>query len=259
MIDLAGAALALVERGWAVLPLVPGGKAPLGQLVPHGWHDASADPALVASWWARQPRANIGVACQMSGLVVIDFDPRDGPDDLHELEDRLGPLPETVRALTGSAGSHILLAHPGVELVGRLSPGVEVKSRHYIVVAPSRHPSGRRYEWEVEPGEVELAAVPEQWLAAMRAPERLVPARERGEDDDPLLNLTPPQYFEVLAGVTPGPGGGFVSCPVPGHADAHPSCRVWPTVDGGWCCFSHPGGRVGGGVFQLAALLGGWR
>lgn len=42
-----GAALSLTEQGFAVLPLVPGEKRPLGQLVRHGVRDASSDPDVV--------------------------------------------------------------------------------------------------------------------------------------------------------------------------------------------------------------------
>jgi len=47
----------------------------------------------------------------VSGLVVIDVDGPDGEETLEALEADIGPLPETVEALTGKAvtyTSHIL-------------------------------------------------------------------------------------------------------------------------------------------------------
>ena len=45
------------------------------------------------------------------------------------------------------------------------------------------------------------------------------------DHDDPYKRIPPPEYFQRLAGITV-PRSGLVSCPVPGHDDAHPSCSV---------------------------------
>ncbi|HQN09745.1 MAG TPA: bifunctional DNA primase/polymerase, partial [Thermoanaerobaculia bacterium] len=72
---LLNAALSHAARGWRVLPLwwpTPAGcacgnnpcsnaaKHPIGELVPHGCHDATTDPAVIESWWTRFPEANVG-------------------------------------------------------------------------------------------------------------------------------------------------------------------------------------------------------
>jgi len=55
------------------------------------------------------PEANIGIVCgAVSGLVVIDVDGPDGEETLEALEADIGPLPETVEALTGK-GRHLYL------------------------------------------------------------------------------------------------------------------------------------------------------
>ncbi len=80
----------------------------------NGLNDASADPAQVARWWSRWPEANIGIVCgAASGLVVIDVDgPDGGEESLEALAAELGPLPETVEALTGGEGRHLYFNHP---------------------------------------------------------------------------------------------------------------------------------------------------
>ena len=55
------AALGYAQQGWAVFPVQPDGKAPLGKLVPRGFLNATTDPNTVQQWWTIEPRANIGI------------------------------------------------------------------------------------------------------------------------------------------------------------------------------------------------------
>ena len=50
---LHAAAQAYAERGWSVLPCVPGGKEPDGALAPHGFKDATTEPATICCWRER--------------------------------------------------------------------------------------------------------------------------------------------------------------------------------------------------------------
>lgn len=186
----ADAALAYARRGWPVLPLhwwehgvcscgdpacrTPA-KHPYSTLVPRGVHDATAIADVVATWWRREPRANIGVRTgPESGLVVVDVDVRDHVDGratLQGLESTLGPLPATVEAITGSGSRHLLFQHPGHDVVGKLGDGVDVKAKGgYIVVAPSSHASGRLYAWDVDghPDDLDPAPLPDAWRARLR-------------------------------------------------------------------------------------------
>jgi hypothetical protein len=75
-LSLLDAAAAYARAGLAVFPCVPGEKRPLTE---HGFTDASADPARVASWWRRWPEANIGVATgRAGGFDVVDIDVHPG-------------------------------------------------------------------------------------------------------------------------------------------------------------------------------------
>jgi len=75
----------------------------------------------------------------------------------------------------------------------------------------------------------------------------------RGDADDGDRAVTPPDYFRAIAGIEV-PGHGFVSCPMPDHEDRHPSCKVWPSAQQGWHCFSC---GVGGSIYDLAAAVEG--
>lgn len=261
---LRNSALEHADRGWHVLPLRPRSKAPLGQLVPNGLKNASADLAQVFRWWERAPAANVGLVCGPSGLVVLDVDPRNGGDDsLHELERQLGPLPATPRALTGGGGEHYFFRHPRVPLRPVLADGLDLKDHGYVLLAPSVHPNGRRYEWDLTPDDVPLADLPAAWLDRARQPEHL--ARRDGltvneRTDDPLRRVPADVYVPRLTGRTPDRDG-WLPCPFHGGGDEEsPSFQVKGTV---WSCFGgcdpFPGQVVrGGNVYTLAALVWGY-
>jgi hypothetical protein len=231
--------------------------------VPNGKDNATSDLATVLGWWTRVPLANVGIVAGPSGLVVLDVDPRNGGDDsLHELERELGALPETVRAETGGGGEHYVFEHPGYELVGVLADGLDVKDHGYIVAPPSIHPSGRPYAWDLEPGEVPVATLPERWLDRLRQTSQLT--RRSGlsvsdDHDDDLRRVPATVYVPRLTGRAVDRGG-WVCCPFhSGGQENAPSLQCEDTV---WACFGCrplPGKRVmGGNVYTLAAMLWGY-
>ena len=163
-LDLLAAALSYSRLTWAVLPVQPKGKAPLGKLVPHGLLNASTDPDILQQWWADEPQANIGIRTgTISGLLVLDIDPRNGGDQsLARWEQQYGTLPETVEALTGGGGRHLVFAYPGGSLQSKVFlPGVDMKADGgYIVAPPSVHPSGHQYAWKPDSGPHAKAVAP---------------------------------------------------------------------------------------------------
>jgi len=82
--------------------------------------------------------------------------------------------------------------------------------------------------------------------------------RRDGQSSDPYKRISPPEYFEKLAGILV-PRDGVVSCPAPGHEDRHPSCSVGTSPDQGWCCHSGSCGARGA-IYDLASVLlgGSW-
>src|SRR5688500_4532708 len=101
---------------------------------------ASNDPKTAVEWWSYQPNFNVGIACQPSGLLVLDCDVAKQAGALRDtpfgyLHDRLGPmvdgddvlrelcqrfagdgeydrLMQTYRVSTASMGAHIYLNWP---------------------------------------------------------------------------------------------------------------------------------------------------
>ena len=179
------AALDYAARGWHVFPLQapkPGagcscgkrdcksvGKHPRTQ---HGLKDATTDESTIRAWWRKWPDANVGIATGAdSMLVVLDVDPEKGGDEsLADLEKAHGPLPGTVRGLTGGGGTHLYYQHPGSIHVktsaSELAPGLDIRGDGgYVVGPPSLHESGQRYVWDVGAHPDDLSAQPiPTWL-----------------------------------------------------------------------------------------------
>jgi hypothetical protein len=143
---LGAAAEAYAAENIAVFPLRPRTKLPA---TGHGFHDATTDPDRIRAWWRDMPNANIGArppAC----TVVLDIDPRSGGDvELRRLIDQRGPLPATWVARTGGGGWHYWMQYDDGDIRKQLAPGVDLKigATGYVVMPPSIHPSGERYEW----------------------------------------------------------------------------------------------------------------
>lgn len=161
------AALALAELGYAVFPLAPREKVPLGG---HGCKDATHEPATIRAAW-RSSDCNVGIAAgAVSDVLVLDVDGDDGRQSLAALEAVHGALPPTVECVT-ARGRHVYLRYPGAEVeignsAGKLAEGLDVRTDGgYVVAPPSIHPSGDRYRWADgrAPGEVVLAPMPD-WL-----------------------------------------------------------------------------------------------
>ena len=147
--SLRTAALRYACRGWRVLPCEPGGKRPLGSLVPHGLHDASCELDQVADWWVSEPEANIGLATGHD-FDVLDVD---GPDALDRLE-RAGPLGgdnvEGPTVATPRPGWHVYVAPTGRGNTTRLGgiEGLDWRGANgYAVAPPSVKADGTRWEW----------------------------------------------------------------------------------------------------------------
>jgi predicted P-loop ATPase len=164
------AALGYAKRGWPVFPCRPRAKEPANR---HGFKEATTEKGSIVAAWTARGTANVAIATgKVSGLVVLDVDPRNGGDQsLHELERLHGPLPETVSVATGGGGRHFYFAAP-IDVVGsgRAADGLDVKGDGgYVIAPPSIHPSGGGYTWARPPGSVPLAACPDWVRPAPRA------------------------------------------------------------------------------------------
>ncbi len=164
----------MAATGWGVIPL----HTPIGGTcdcrrpdcsspgkhprTANGLRDATTDADQTRNWWGKWPQANIG-AVVPDGCVVVDVDIADPASAFRSDE-----LPRTATSKTGR-GRHLIyrtstLVRPKVGVrahVDLRGPG------SYIVVPPSLHVSGVRYEWVV-PIEDGMADAPGWVVAAAR-------------------------------------------------------------------------------------------
>ncbi len=158
----------LLNAGFAIFPLVAGGKAPLTK---HGHKDATHDLAEFQRLAAGR-KCNVGVATgAVSGVWVLDIDTHhdggNGEKSLQGLQDKYGSLPTTWTVQTGGGGYHFYFRydpdHPvgtNTELAG-LS-GIDWRGDGGYVVAPPSFTSDP-YTWKMHPLIYGLADTPE-WL-----------------------------------------------------------------------------------------------
>mgnify|MGYP000001417917 CR=1 FL=1 len=151
------AALEYLRLGFVPIPIKPRDKVPLIKWC--DWQSRKPSESDILSWWKQNPDANVAILTgEISGIVALDLEA--GAD----LGDR--PIPPTPMQLTGGGGKHYLFRHPGFPVPNAVRIWEKVDLRGdggYIVVAPSIHPSGRRYEWVIHPATHELSDPP-QWL-----------------------------------------------------------------------------------------------
>lgn len=195
------AALAFAARGWPVFPASPQHKRPLlaADVDPAtgkklrgtgGVSAASTDADQIRAWWAKWPKAMVGVATGFDRLFVLDFDPRVDADtgEIFELaglkaalEAQMGcALPDSLTSITQSGGVHVWLRWPDdggppVRNRGNLPEHVDVRGLGgYVIAPPSVMASGARYKWRRrggvsdDPAVTEIAEAPAPLVEILR-------------------------------------------------------------------------------------------
>jgi len=191
-------ALAYADHDWRIIPLHhingngkctclrEGCEAPGKHPRIKGWPErATTDEKAIRGFWARWPDANVGIATG-GGLVDIETEGHGpGADNLEELEQKLGPLPDTVSWTSGGGGTHRLFrtsvsvrnaTRIGQDLLNASDTGIDVRGEGGLaVLPPSNHVSGNAYRWtNLTPDAIDVAELPEAWaefLAASSASE----------------------------------------------------------------------------------------
>jgi hypothetical protein len=173
------------------------GKVRGGKVATVKWKGrAATTPGEAREWWGKGDRArgpNFALLMGPGGLFAWDIDGPEGEARLAEAEAVLGQLPATLENITGrpGGGRHKLFKWPSDAtdaeikavtkaaaglcfdgtrfVVDPSTPGLDLRAgdrdagRSYIMVAPSVHPTGARYQWRGGP----VAELPRAWFDAL--------------------------------------------------------------------------------------------
>lgn len=146
------AALQYAALGLYVFPLKPGQKSPAVK----GWQEKSTtDTDAIRAWWRENPRYNVGIYCEKSGLIVVDFDAaHDRPGlQFREQWHRENDLPVTWIVKTPRGGVHEYYkdCRGTGETKVDVRPGVDTRAAGGLVPAPPSVFEGNTYTWENAP------------------------------------------------------------------------------------------------------------
>lgn len=186
MNETLAAALSYAARGWRVIPLHDLSSGHCSCTLGVKCHSPGKHPRFlnwgnrgttnagtITAWFTSVSKGNVGLPTGIKGkIVVLDVDVRNGGiQTLNSLIAKHGPIPTTVRALSGSGGPHIYFQHPGDVEYAKvlLGPGAELLcDGQQVLLPPSQNMSGA-YTWIVPPDESEIAPLPD-WIRALMRP-----------------------------------------------------------------------------------------
>lgn len=137
-----------VDSGWSVLPVRPDEKRPYMT----NWLQYTktrAPKAMVEGWFNNLAGAGVGVVTgRISNMVVLDVE----SDCPYPIEDLLKRYPTQMIARSGGGGYHLFYQYPTnqtrVANRVRIFEGADLRADGgFIVLPPTMHTSGNRYEW----------------------------------------------------------------------------------------------------------------
>src|SRR3990167_6566864 len=121
------AAIKYKEKGFAVIPLVPLDKKPLGEMLDLPKLPQPTEEQLVK--WFKNTNNNIGIRCgKVSGIIAVDVDLKDLiKENKAKPWEEITGLPPTLRAKTTNGGWHyIYLYKEFPSLKGKQHPEINV-------------------------------------------------------------------------------------------------------------------------------------
>ena len=211
-VKIDGPADYVLKLGWHIFPVygIVKGKCTCGRahdrdnqagkhpIPTNGVKGASNDIVVINQWARAYPDCNWAVACgRVSNIFVVDIDPgKNGFESfsVYESERPEGPLPQTLKAVSGGGGRHLFFSYPENTTLGNKVnwlPGVDIRSDGgYIILYPSYHISGGQYRWSNDEY-VNIVQAPADFVAALVASNTSASVRDYSIDIDSILDGVP--------------------------------------------------------------------
>lgn len=169
--ELLAVALELRAQGYPVVPIGKNKKtlvkwAPYQKQMPtedeiRGWFSTFTEITGLAL-----------VTGRLSGLFVVDVD----EEAMSEFPKKFIIPKETVAAKSGGGGYHVYFRYPNFKVktqTGFSMAHVDIRGDGgYIVLPPSLHPNGKRYQWKNQLGKVPLTDAPAEILDLLKGKTR---------------------------------------------------------------------------------------
>ncbi len=196
------AAIGYAKDGYSVIPISANGEKKRPAVNWTEWQTRKADETQIRNWWKVFPDAGVGIVTgKLSGLVVMDIDPKNGGTD------EGFPTTDMV-ANTGGGGQHHYYKYVEGARNRAGNNGVDVRAEGgYVVAPPSKHHSGGVYEWDIDdkPGDITVAKTVE--LSPSKATHEGANGLANGVDSAPLFNREQPKTWlmdSTTSGFTEG-------------------------------------------------------
>ena len=199
----------------------------------NGLLDATTDLDKIDFWWSRVPDCNIALRTG----EIFDAVDIDSPAAIAELNDIIGePYFHDGPISSTGKGWHLLFEKTsGRNAAGRVE-GVDYRGLNgYIVVAPSQHPSGHRYQWRR--GTFDHLPPPAWWLSVLLTP----PPDQRPRTDNPAIDAykSSNKIEDALLfrgrHLRPISRGFLTNCPFSWHNDSDPSFAIYTDTQTFFC------------------------
>lgn len=133
-----------VQYGWTIVPLKEGTKMPAVNWKEYQTRKPTTEELRA---WFSNPETGVGlITGKASGVVVIDEDSykKENPSAI--------PLDSPLRVKTGGGGRHLYFKYvEGLNNTVNKDLAVDIRAEGgFVVLPPSKHPSGNYYAWETE-------------------------------------------------------------------------------------------------------------
>lgn len=134
-----------IDAGFYLFPVANKSKVPL---IKNMLEVASNDMEQFLKWREQYKDCGFGLSLAKSGLWALDVDHNhNGMEKWATMALSLGE-PDTLMQKTGSGGYHFIFKHvEGMQLKGKITPGIDIKYNGFIVLSPATNKDGDNYVW----------------------------------------------------------------------------------------------------------------